>query len=85
MRAFQQRGKVTEHDRGRGQGFAGSGQQGFGIGFGIDEEHLVGGVWRGDDAGTGIEVVVEDAVGGSVEFSGVDGGVGGCWVRHYQW
>jgi hypothetical protein len=48
--------------------------------LGIDEEHLVGGVWRGHDVGTGVEVVVEGAVGGFVEFPGVDGGLAGCWV-----
>ena len=66
-------GEVVEHFAGGAEGFAGVGQQGFGVVGGVGEVHGVGFVDRGHDAGAGAEVVVEGAFGGFVEASDRNG------------
>ena len=74
---FEQAGEVAEHDTGRGHGFAGVGQERFGVYVRGDDEHGAGCSLR---RGLGFEVVIEGAFGGVVQFCRVEGGVGGCWI-----
>ncbi|MNF02979.1 hypothetical protein D3C80_2022150 [compost metagenome] len=62
---FLVEGQVTDHGIGRGQGFAEVGEQGFGVDAMGDGEELAG-IGLGF-VGFGLEVVIEDAVGGFVE------------------
>ena len=66
MRAVHQPGEVGGHGFGRGQGFAGVGQQFFAVDAGGDEVAGVGFEQRFSGE-QGIEVVVEGAFGGLVE------------------
>ncbi|MNW08073.1 hypothetical protein D3C71_2047860 [compost metagenome] len=45
MRALQKSSKIAGHDAGRGEGFAGVGQEGFGVDVGGDEKHRAGVAW----------------------------------------
>ncbi len=74
---FQVKGQVTDHGIGRGQVFAEVGEQGFGVDAMGDGEQLAG-IGLGF-AGFGLEVEVEDAVGGFVERFCV-GWIGVRWV-----
>ncbi|MNF17346.1 hypothetical protein D3C80_2207870 [compost metagenome] len=61
-------GQIHRHDIGRRQRLTGMGQQGFGIEFWVDDEHgakCARGVHDGD---VRLQVVVEGALGGVVEF-----------------
>jgi hypothetical protein len=49
--AFNLRGMVVEHDRLRTQGFAGVGQQEFGVGIGVGHVQRVGRIGRGHEVG----------------------------------
>ena len=60
------RGDVAGHDAGRGEGFAGVGQQAFVVLIGGDLEHGAGFVEAQGEC-VGFEVVVEGAFGGFVE------------------
>lgn len=72
MGRIEHGGEVAEHFAGRAQGFAGVGEQRFGVVGRVGEEHRFRLVGRAHDMGAGVEVVIEGAVGGVVEFSGVD-------------
>ncbi|MNJ73537.1 hypothetical protein D3C77_703410 [compost metagenome] len=56
--------QIVGHDIGRRQRLAGMHQQGFGIEFGIDDEHRAGFVRGGHDVGAQFE----GALGGFVEL-----------------
>ena len=66
MRAVHQTGEVGGHGFGRGQGFAGVGQQFFAVEAGGDEVAGVG-LEQRFSGEQGIEVVIESAFGGFVE------------------
>ncbi|MNY56173.1 hypothetical protein D3C86_1922250 [compost metagenome] len=76
MRALQKPRKVTGHDAGRRQGFAGVGQQGFSVDVRNDGEHRAG-LARGFRVFRGIEMVIQRTVGGFVKLFGVGAIVGG--------
>ncbi|MNX93995.1 hypothetical protein D3C86_1262100 [compost metagenome] len=72
--------QIVGHDMGRSQRLAGVHQQGLGTQLGINDEHAAGFTRRGHDAGAGVEVMIEGALGGFVEFLGVEAFVRGCGI-----
>ena len=68
VRGIQGGGEVDQHFAGRAEGFVGVGQQRFGVVPGIGQVHGFRLVGAGHDVGGGVEVEVEGAVGGFVEF-----------------
>ena len=60
--------QIHGHDIGWCQRLASMAQQGFGIELRVDDEHGAGCARGGFDVGSQVEVVIEGAVGGFVEF-----------------
>ncbi|MNN67015.1 hypothetical protein D3C81_1826230 [compost metagenome] len=60
--------QIVGHDIGRRQRLTRVHQQGFGTEIGIDDEHRAGCARGGHDRRAGVEVMIEGALGGFVEF-----------------